>query len=235
MSRRKKTIHPTSQILTQERVMTKDEQQSPAKQQNNNSGLSFTKISNFLPVFVFTTILHHAVNETAKYLEDIKIISAQISKGINSQDAQSIIDYINLLISLKELVLKGVSWASVTVNIVYCELENENTPEEFIPDVAGYLSTMNKMLDSLLTSVPQEPVLGITLAPDQKQFSETKAMISKVESRLEEIRRENREAQEDWGLAEQNAYERMLEGSYQSVPVEDFLDWLSELKRGEDV
>ena len=43
------------------------------------------------------------------------------------------------------------------------------------------------------------------------------------------------ETEEDWGLAEQNAYARMNETSHHNIPREVFLDWLSELEQGKDV
>ena len=42
------------------------------------------------------------------------------------------------------------------------------------------------------------------------------------------------ETEEDWGLAEQNAYARMNENSHQNIPAEAFLDWVSELEQGEN-
>ncbi len=54
-------------------------------------------------------------------------------------------------------------------------------------------------------------------------------------SELEEIQREDEEAEQDWGRAEQKAYDRLQEGSSQNIPVEEFLDWLAELERGNDV
>jgi hypothetical protein len=58
-----------------------------------------------------------------------------------------------------------------------------------------------------------ESNFGITLAPDQKQVSETKAVISDVLSRIEKIKQEKEEAKQDWGSVEQNAYDRLREGS----------------------
>jgi len=58
-----------------------------------------------------------------------------------------------------------------------------------------------------------KPNLGITLAPDQKQVSETKPVISDVLSRIEKIKQESEEAKQNWGSVEQNAYDRLLEGS----------------------
>lgn len=43
------------------------------------------------------------------------------------------------------------------------------------------------------------------------------------------------ETEEDWGLAEYNAYVRMRETSHQNISGEVFLDWLSELEQGKDV
>jgi hypothetical protein len=34
----------------------------------------------------------------------------------------------------------------------------------------------------------------------------------------------------DWGLAEQNAFERMQE-YYEGLPLDDFLEWLDKLKK----
>jgi hypothetical protein len=80
-----------------------------------------------------------------------------------------------------------------------------------------------------------EPNLGITLAPDPKQVSETKAVISDVLSRIEKIKQENEEAKQDWGSVEQNAYDRLREGSTKNISREQFLSWLSGLEQGHDV
>ena len=39
------------------------------------------------------------------------------------------------------------------------------------------------------------------------------------------------ETEEDWGLAEQNAYIRMKESRNQNISSEVFLDWLSKLEQ----
>ena len=43
------------------------------------------------------------------------------------------------------------------------------------------------------------------------------------------------ETEENWGIAEQNAYLRMNESSKQNISSEVFLDWLSELEKGETI
>ncbi|MGK7944057.1 MAG: hypothetical protein AB4058_06280, partial [Microcystaceae cyanobacterium] len=49
------------------------------------------------------------------------------------------------------------------------------------------------------------------------------------------VEQENQESEEDWGIAEQNAYERLSEESSQNVPAGEFLEWLTELEEGKDV
>ena len=57
----------------------------------------------------------------------------------------------------------------------------------------------------------------MTFAPNQKQVSETKAVISDVLSRREKIKQENEEAKQDWGSVEQNAYDRLREGTTKNL------------------
>ena len=203
------------------------------------NGMTFTQISHLLPLNIFSKVISHAMHEIEHYLDEINSILDQINIGINTQDAETIIKYIELLIGLKELILKFVSWVSVTSNITYYFLEeyNNNRLEEIdvIPKLCQYLVEMNKACDKFLTFVPQESVLGISLTPDQKQISDTKAMIAKLLFRLKEVQTDNKTAEEHWGLAEQNAYTRMMETRHQNIPGEVFLDWLSELEQGKDV
>lgn len=204
------------------------------------NGMTFTQVSHLLPFSIFTKVIIYAMHEIEHYLDEINSISDQINIGINTQDAETIIKYIELLIRLKQLILKFVSWVSVISNITYYFLEeyNNNLLEEIdglIPKLCHYLVDMNKACDTFLTFVPQESVLGISLAPDQKQISDTKAMIAKLLLRLKEVQTDNKTAEEDWGLAEQNAYTRMMETRHQNIPGEVFLDWLSELEQGKDV
>ena len=189
---------------------------------------------------IFSKVISHAIHEIDNYLDEIKKISEQINIGINLQDAENIVTYIEFLIRLKELILKFVSWGSVASNIANYFIEEHHSTlseelDNFLPNLCGYLEIINDACDTFLTFCPKEPVLGISLAPDQKQISETKAMIAKTISRLQEIQDDNKIAEEDWGLAEQNAYTRMMETRHQNIPGEVFLDWLSELEQGKDV
>jgi hypothetical protein len=204
------------------------------------NGMTFTQISHLLPLSIFPKVISHAIHEIDNYLDEIKKISEQINIGINLQDAENIVKYIESLIRLKELILKFVSWGSVISNIVNYFIEEHHSTlseelDDFLPNLCGYLETTNDGCDTFLTFCPKEPVLGISLAPDQKQISETKAMIAKLLFRLKEVQTDNEIAGKDSGFAEQNAYTRMMENSHQNVPAEVFLDWLSELEQGKDV
>jgi hypothetical protein len=81
------------------------------------NGMTFTQISHLLPLNIFSKVISHAIHEIDNYLDEIKKISEQINIGINLQDAENIVKYIEFLIRLKELILKFVSWGSVASNI----------------------------------------------------------------------------------------------------------------------
>ena len=203
-------------------------------------GFTFTQVSHLLPLTIFTKVIIHAVHEIGNYSDEIKKISEQINIGINTQDAENIVKYIESLVRLKELILKFVSWGSVIANIANYFIEEHHSTlseeiDDFLPNLCGCLLSTNDACDTFLIFCPKEPVLGISLGPDQKQISETKAMIAKTISRLQEIQDDNKIAEEDWGLAEQNAYTRMMETRHQNIPGEVLLDWLSELEQGKDV
>ena len=56
------------------------------------------------------------------------------------------------------------------------------------------------------------------------------------EKNLTEIITENSDkSEDDWGLAERNAYARMNETSHQNIPADTFLEWVSKLEQGKDV
>jgi hypothetical protein len=236
MSRRRKITHPNN--LTQPENSIPTVEISSPSQPKNNLGINFTQVSHLLPVLVFADILTHALEQIDIAREKIETLSNRLNQGLVVKDASSTIESIKLLINLKESSLHFISWISVIASIINCELDNDHPPEIMIyilQKMVDFFTEMSQELDFLMTNIPRETVLGITLAPDQKQFSETKAMIAKILARLEERRQEEQEAEKDWGKAEQSAYERMQEESQPNIPVEEFLDWLDRLERGDDV
>lgn len=59
-------------------------------------------------------------------------------------------------------------------------------------------------------------------------------LLFKDQQKEQTLTQDSDETEEDWGLAEQNAYVRMNETSHQNIPGEVFLDGLSELEQGKN-
>ena len=59
-------------------------------------------------------------------------------------------------------------------------------------------------------------------------------LLFKDKQKEQTLTEDSDETEEDWGLAEQNAYVRMNETSHQNISSEVFLDCLSELEQGEN-
>lgn len=201
------SIYSTEDVTQEVPILTKSK---------FGNGMTFTQISHLLPLNIFSKVISHAIHEIDNYSDEIKKISEQINIGINLQGAENIVKYIESLIRLKELILKFVSWGSVISNIVNYFIEEHHSTlseelDNFLPNLCGYLETTNDTCDTFLTFCPKEPVLGISLAPDQKQISETKAMIAKTISRLQEIQNGNKVAHKDLEFTSQNTYAQILE------------------------
>lgn len=183
-------------------------------------------------------LLSEAWDRVRDLSQKIKNLIEQINTGDHSfNEPKEIANYIELTIELKNAVMRLLSWVSVIVDLTreqisspreYLFTEIVDLIQEALPDVEG-------ILDSVLTLLPEEPMFGIVLTPDQKQISSTRATISDVLSKIEQIKEENKEAEKDWGAVEQNAYKRLLEGSHDKVSGEEFLNWLSEFEQGNEL
>lgn len=200
-------------------------QNTPIKENNH---LALSNIYPDLSELETFEIRFHALEELDKSLEELQKILPEIQK-CNIQDSRSIINYQDLLIKFQNLVSNSISYLSVILNLTDCELNDDRKEffgkEEIIQFLKNYFARTNKLIDYSLTAVVHDgPVLGINLEPDKQKFSELKATLSKVNSRLEEIHQENREVELERGGGEQNTYERIEENNYQSIPVEGFLN-----------
>lgn len=208
----------------------------PSLEQSAND-VTFSAAMLHLQVATLEEVITEGAKQIEHYVSQINELTSQIGQQISINNSTNIIEYINLLIYIKELVARLFSWMSVITSIAhYFVLTfNEQLPDNLILGIEECLTNISHAFDAALTNVPSGSILGITLAPDQKQVSETKAIISDVFSRLDKIKQENEETSQDWGAVEQNAYERVLEGSNKNVSGEEFLRWLSELEQGNDV
>ncbi|MFE1745142.1 hypothetical protein [Coleofasciculus sp. H7-2] len=206
--------------------------------QEGSINVTFAAAMQEIQVETLSEVLQESFNKIEEYVSKVKKLYSQLSQQNNRfQSAGKIINRINLLIDTKAAVAEILAWMSVVVNIVdYLVFElGEQLSNDTIRVFIRVLSSIIITIDMVLTGMPDKPAFGITLTPDQKQVSETKSRISDLLSRLEKINQENEEASKDWGRVEQNAYERILEGSTKNVSGEEFLSWLSDLEQGCDV
>jgi hypothetical protein len=209
-----------------------------ASTEDKNIGFTFEAAMFNLQIAAITEL----INEGAIQIENISSQLGEINSKLGTEhpvlltNSKEIAERINLVIEGKAKVAGILSWVSVIANIAHHVLVSfgEQLPE-LLPAIETSLSLFVSVLDTALNSMPSEPILGITLAPDQKQVSETKAIISDILSRIDRIKQENEEAKQDWGSVEEKAYERLLEGSSKNVSAQEFLTWLSELEQGHDV
>lgn len=212
----------------------------PTLSSPDNKAISFTFEAAMLHLQV--AALTELINEGGIQIENISSQLGEINSKLGTEhpvlltNSKEIAERINLVIEGKAKVAGILSWVSVIANLAHHVLVSfgEQLPE-LLPAIETSLSLFASVLDTALNSMPSEPILGITLAPDQKQVSETKAVISEILSRIDRIKQENEEAKQDWGPVEEKAYERLLEGSNKNVSAQEFLNWLSELEQGHDV
>lgn len=213
---------------------------SVSKQNSANSSqespISFATIPH-LQVATLIEVLSEAGNQLRQHTSQIIELKSKINQENLLNNSTEIVEYISFLIHLKELSARSISWMSVVTNIAHYLVItfDEYIPDDSLNNIEKMINSFEKTFDTALTDMPSGSVLGITFAPDQKQVSESKAVISDILSRIEKIKQENEEAAQDWGPVEQEAYEAILEGSTKNVSGEEFFDWLSELERGGEV
>jgi hypothetical protein len=203
---------------------------------NTTMAFTFEAAMLHLQIAALTTVLAEASNQILKTLSEIEAINSQISLNgtILLVESQEIINLIQLVIDLKSKVTSIISWMAVIANIAHHFITNleEQLNEELTENIEIFLQEFGAALDAALNTIPHEPILGITVAPDLRQISESKSVIANLLSTIGKIKEENEEAKQDWGAVEQKAYERISEGSNQkNVPAEEILSWLSALEQ----
>lgn len=208
----------------------------PTSEQGSQN-VTFTAAMLHLQVEILGEIIDEGRKQIKQYISQIQALNPDIQQQVSFSNSIKIVEYINLLIHIKELVAGLLSWMSVLASICHYFIVNfeEHLTDDVISNIQSFLIMIGSAFDTALTSIPSNSILGITLAPDQKQVSETKALIADILSSIEKIKQENEEASKDWGVVEQNASERILEGSNKNVSGGEFLSWLSELEQGNDV
>ena len=205
--------------------------------EQGSQNVTFTAAMLHLQVAVLEEIITEGGKQIEQYISQIGEFAPKIEQQVSLSDSNKLVEYIKRLIQVKGLVAGLLSWMSVLASICHYFVLNfeEHLTNDVISNIESFLIMIGTAFDAALTSIPSNSILGITLAPDQKQVSETKALIADILSSIEKIKQENEEASEDWSVVEQNAYERILDGSNKNVSGGEFLSWLSELEQGNDV
>lgn len=222
-------------VSTPEPINLLQESTVSAKQVTNN--ITFVAAMWYTQMATLHEVSVQCSEKILSCLSQIEEITPDIKQKISLNNSTKIIESIDLIVHIKSLFTEVNSWNSVLASVAHHFVVNlnEQLPDDLINAIEKLLKDIGKSIDRALTNVPIETILGITLAPDQKQFSETKAVIADVLSRIEKIKQENKEASQDWSAVEQNAYERITEDSNKNVSGKEFLDWLSKLEQGNDV
>jgi len=213
----------------------------PTLPSTENQAIAFTFETAMLHLQIAS--LTEVINEGGMQITSISSQIDEITNKIGTEqsgfltNSHEIINRIKLVIEIKSKLMEILSWTSVIANVAHHLVVSldEQIPEDLINNIETSLPSLASIFDAALNSMPSEPILGITLSPDQKQVSETKAVICDVLSRIDKIKEENEEAKQDWGSVEQNAYDRLREGSTKNISREEFLSWLSDLEQGHDV
>jgi hypothetical protein len=167
------------------------------------------------------------------FSEKIKELTEKINQPVNLEDVDSIIVYIDLINEYKSNITNMLSWMSVDVNAIDYLVSSlgSKLPDNCISTYEKHIGTTEETLSSILCHIPSSlTIFGISLNPDQRQISETKATIADIHSKLELIK--DSDGENDWGMVEQNAYERMQESRTDNVSGEEFLNWLSSVEQG---
>lgn len=208
--------------------------------EDRTAEFTFKKAMRQLQIAALTEVINEGNIKINDYISQINGIASKIPQ--RQQDvitnSKEIIELLNWLIEIKSDFAGLISWWSVMANVVHhlvISFEEQHLPEKLLDAIEEVLPAIENQLNDALTKLPRESILGISLAPDKNQISETKAVVSDILSRIDKIKQENEEASKDWGTVEQNAYERILEGSTKNVSGEQFLSWLSDLEQGRDV
>lgn len=212
-------------------------QPAPSLSKEGSLNLTFSAAMLNLQIETLFEVIDEGKNQIQLYLSQMNELALEIEQQASPTNSEKIVEYIKLLIHEKELVAGLLAWMFVVVSVAQYAIItlDEQLPDELMNGIETLLTSIEDTLDLALTRLPSGSIFGISLAPDQKQISETKAMISDIHSRIEEIKQENEQAGEDGVTVEQNPYERILEGSSNNVSGEEFLSWLSDLDQECDV
>jgi hypothetical protein len=203
---------------------------------NDDNNLTFSTAATMSNVSSLKEIIEKSFDNFDIFSEKVLELVEKINQTIKLDEVDLIITYIDLINEYKSNMTKMLSWTSVGINAINCLVSSLDSEllGEYISTFEKHISTTEETLSTILLHVSSSlTVFGISLNPDQRQISETKATIAGIHSQLELIK--DADGENDWGMVEKNAYERMQENRTDNVSGEEFLNWLSSVEQGCEV
>jgi hypothetical protein len=183
-------------------------------------------------------IITEATKRIKDYTSELQEFEFLSPTNISPTKSEMIAKEIESIIAIKAKRNSILSWGAVIADcvdkvVIRCDVL---TPEELLDLMTLNLENLTEMFDKAINSSPSNiSVMGLTLAPDQRQISEARSLISFTHSKIDKIRQEIAEGYIDWGKAEQSALERLMDDNTDFVSGEEMFDWIERLEAGEDV
>jgi len=223
-------VRPKQEIIKVEQVAVK-------KENKLSQNIGFADTMQGVQLAIASELINEASSKLNGYTTEIQELVLPNSEIGFTSSSHKIIESIEKLITIKSNVMAILSWGATIANIANHVVNTFDVrlPDELLDTTTHALEHLIEMFDNALNSIPNISILGITLSPDQKQVSETKSLISGTLAKIDKIKQEIAEGYEDWGAAEQSAYERLTDDSTDFVSGAEVMDWIEQLKTGADV
>jgi len=223
-------VRPKQEIIKVEQVAVK-------KENKLSQNIGFADTMQGVQLAIASELINEASSKLNGYTTEIQELVLPNSEIGFTSSSHKIIESIEKLITIKSNVMAILSWGATIANIANHVVNTFDVrlPDDFLDLLAKGLEHLIEMFDNALNSIPNISILGITLSPDQKQVSETKSLISGTLAKIDKIKQDIAEGYEDWGAAEQSAYERLTDDSTDFVSGAEVMDWIEQLKTGADV
>jgi hypothetical protein len=212
-------------------------EQVAVKQENKPQNIGFTETMQGIQLSILSELINEGSSKLNGYTLEIQELVLPNSEISFTSSSYKIIESIEKVIALKSKVMAILSWGATVANIAnhLVNTFDVSLSDELLVSISLTLEHLIEIFDNALNSIPNISILGITLSPDQKQVSETKSLISGTLAKIDKIKQEIAEGYEDWGAAEQSAYERLTDDNTDFVSGEEVMDWIEQLKAGADV
>ncbi|AFY74334.1 hypothetical protein Syn7502_02335 [Synechococcus sp. PCC 7502] len=117
-------------------------------------------------------LINESTEKFVKYTLELQELAIKISeKNHTTSSSHQIVEYIEALIIIKSKVMAILSWGGTIANLANHLVSSLDVqaPNELLNSVAQALEGLITMFDSVVSSIPNISILGITLFPDQRR------------------------------------------------------------------